>query len=209
MMFNDLGDESDAQSPWRQHASLVADTIVAQVQKDGTIPAVFEKDNPGYVSRILPAIEGLLYPLVWEHADALDANGPFAAMLDALHVHTTTLLKQSNSGNLFDDGGIKLSSTSNNSWMSKIALFQHVARYVYRLDRDPTIHKIFQRADAAHVAWQTDGSSYWACSDQFVSGVAKGSRYYPRIITTALWMEPVPAVASGIRSAEKSAVEKQ
>jgi xylan 1,4-beta-xylosidase len=40
------------------------------------------------------------------------------------------------------------------------------------------------------VKWMTGGeSAYWACSDQFVSGVAKGSKYYPRIITTALWME--------------------
>jgi hypothetical protein len=37
--------------------------------------------------------------------------------------------------------------------------------------------------------WQTEGSSYWACCDQIVSGAGKASRYYPRIITSALWME--------------------
>ncbi|CAN5527732.1 hypothetical protein BH09PLA1_BH09PLA1_12070 [soil metagenome] len=207
MMFTDLGDAPGPDNPWRQHAALVAETVVAQVQTDRTIPAVFEKDNPGFVSRILPAIEGLLYPLVWQHADALDPQGSFAAMLDALHQHTLALLKQPNSANFFEDGGIKLSSTSNNSWMSKIALFQHVARNVFEMHRDPEVKTIFERADAAHVAWQTDGSSFWACSDQFVSGVAKGSRYYPRIITTALWMEPAAAPAS--RQAPISATVKK
>ena len=46
-----------------------------------------------------------------------------------------------------------------------------------------------QKRDEEHNRWQTDGSGYWACSDQFVSGEAKGSRYYPRIITAALWLE--------------------
>jgi hypothetical protein len=32
-------------------------------------------------------------------------------------------------------------------------------------------------------------AAYWACGDQIVSGEGKASRYYPRIITSALWME--------------------
>jgi hypothetical protein len=90
--------------------------------------------------------------------------------------------------NLFEDGGIKLSSTSNNSWMSKIAIFMHVTRRVFHLDEHPTIGEIFRIADHAHVDWQVKGSSYWACCDQIVSGEGKASRYYPRIITSALWM---------------------
>jgi hypothetical protein len=74
--------------------------------------------------------------------------------------------------------------------MSKIAIFQFVARSILRLgDADPRVTAILRNADNAHVQWQTDGSGYWACSDQFVTGEAKGSRYYPRIITAALWME--------------------
>jgi hypothetical protein len=87
--------------------------------------------------------------------------------------------------------------------MSKIALFQHVARQVLRLDELPQIADLFADADAAHVKWQTDGSGYWACSDQFVNGVAMGSRYYPRIITAALWLNrsprgPAPAERSDV-----------
>ena len=83
--------------------------------------------------------------------------------------------------------------------MSKIAIFQHVAREVLGVTSDQKMAKLFADADAAHVKWQTDGSGYWACSDQFVSGVAKGSRYYPRIITAALWLTRAgrPEGASG------------
>jgi hypothetical protein len=61
-------------------------------------PGALRADNPGYISRILPAIEGLIYPLVWRMSDALDASGPFATMLDALNVHTMKLLKQTEDG---------------------------------------------------------------------------------------------------------------
>lgn len=164
-----------------QAAERVSKAVQAQAGKDGVLPAVFEKDNPGYASRILPAIEGLIYPWFW--GETIDPS-----LLECLKRHTVALLKDPERRNLFPDGGIKLSSTSNNSWMSKIAIFMHVARKVMKLDQDPAIAEIFARADAAHVKWETDGSSYWACCDQIVSGVAHGSKYYPRIITTALWM---------------------
>ena len=104
------------------------------------------------------------------------------------------LLKDPQRRNLFPDGGIRLSSTSSNSWMSKISIVMHVCRVVFDLDQDAQIKSILEKADAAHVKWQTEpqgeqGSAYWACSDQMVDGVACGSKYYPRIITSALWME--------------------
>ena len=80
--------------------------------------------------------------------------------------------------------------------MSKIALVQQVARHVLRLTDEATITALFAAADAAHVRWQTEGASaYWACSDQMVKGVAKASRYYPRVITTALWLDERPVGA--------------
>jgi len=51
------------------------------------------------------------------------------------------------------------------------------------------VAKIFRAADTAHVKWQTEGSSYLAWCDQIVSGEGKASRYYPRIITSALWTD--------------------
>ena len=173
----------------RRQAERVEEHVLARVGPDGVLPAVFERDNPGHGSRILPAAEGLLYPLVW--GDEAATRGRLA---QALRRHTLALLRDPQRRNLFPDGGIKLSSTSNNSWMSKIALFQHVAREVFQFDGDPDVAEMFAAADAAHVCWQTEGpSAYWACSDQFVSGVAKGSRYYPRIITAALWLSEARA----------------
>ena len=37
--------------------------MVADQAVDGVLPAIFEKANPGYASRILPAVEGCAYPL--------------------------------------------------------------------------------------------------------------------------------------------------
>jgi hypothetical protein len=210
----------------------LADTIAAQLARaagpDGVIPAVLERNNPGYKSRILPAAEALIYPFYWLNclvdraATAGEECVPATEVLrrslrgpwvEALRRHTLALLNDPQRRNLFADGGIKLSSTSNNSWMSKIALFQHVARQVLRVADDASIAALFTAADAAHVRWQTEGpSAFWACSDQMVKGVAKASRYYPRVITTALWLDeqraaspaadavntPEPDVAAGM-----------
>jgi xylan 1,4-beta-xylosidase len=207
LLRKSAGDSSGA--PGDENLADQLESYLTTCATDGTIPAVMEKDNPGYHSRILPVVEALIYPAYWlsslsawpTGAPAAGATaaggvesllrrrmrGPF---VDALSRHLVLLLTDSRRQNLFEDGGLKLSSTSNNSWMSKIALVQHVARHVLRLDEsDPHIAAIFRAADAAHAHWQTDGCGAWACSDQFVSGVAKGSRYYPRIITSALWME--------------------
>ena len=166
----------------RDEMGLIEQDLQRRLNSEGVFPAVFEADNPGYVSRILPACEALVYPLVW----GVRERSP---LHDVLKKHTQALLLDPQRRNLFPDGGIKLSSTSNNSWMSKICIVMDVARRVFGLDQDDKIKQLFATADAAHVKWQTDGSSYWACSDQIVSGKAQGSRFYPRIITSTLWLE--------------------
>jgi hypothetical protein len=121
--------------------------------------------------------------------DKVFASPSEKRMYDVLKEHTRKLLTDPEHRNTFDDGGIKLSSTSNNSWMSKISIFMHVTRKVFGLDKDPAVADVLKKADAAHTKWQTVGSAYWACSDQIVSGEGKASRYYPRIITSALWID--------------------
>lgn len=190
IMFQKLGDTKHKEQALKS-AGLAARTVTAKMTDAGFIPAVFEEGNPGHLSRILPAIEGLVYPLYWKQlgseiaAAALDDEGAFASMLSALERHTRTLL--ADEGNRFPDGGLRLSSTSGNSWMSKIALFQHVARKYYGIEKGDARQKA---ADAAHVKWQTVGNgTYWAMSDQILNGVAQGSKYYPRCVTTVLWMD--------------------
>ena len=194
LMFRELGDSANQKRSQELAAKVAA--VVSEQAKDGVLPAIFEKSNPGYSSRILPAIEGCVYPLYFVNTgfagctlEQVYSTPSERRMFEVLREHTRNLLLDPERRNLFADGGIKLSSTSNNSWMSKISIFMHVTRKVFDLDANPEIAMVFRQADAAHVKWQTEGSSYWACCDQIVSGEGKASRYYPRIITSALWME--------------------
>ena len=172
---------------------------LARVADDsgGVLPAVLEPGNPGHASRILCACEPLIYPWYWSACGHdFDLGVPETwAVVDVLRDHVAALLGDPDGRNRFEDGGIRLSSTSNNSWMSKIALAQQVVRRVLRQGDDSAVDDLMRDADAAHVGWQSRGSAYWACCDQIVSGIARGSRYYPRVITTALWMHEhdVPA----------------
>lgn len=177
-------------------------TLLTHCVVDEKIPAVLEKENPGFASRCLPVIESLIYPAYWLHwledwspeplgepQEMLRASLK-SPLVNTLRRHALRLLTDHQTNNLSSDGGIKLSSTSDNTWISKIAIVQHVGRSILALEKiDKRIGEIFRAADAAHVRWQTEGSGFWACSDQFVKGQAKGSRYYPRVITAALWLE--------------------
>ncbi|MDR3690321.1 MAG: hypothetical protein P4L46_13145 [Fimbriimonas sp.] len=82
----------------------------------------------------------------------------------------------------FEDGGWRLSSTSGNSWLSKIYLCQFVAERI--LNQCPD-----QAAVKAHVGWLLEAdNAYFAWSDQMLWGKAVGSRYYPRGVTSVLWL---------------------
>jgi len=179
-IFKALGYEDQAALAARQ-ADLCAATIASHMTEGGYIPAVLNENND---SRIIPAIEGLVFPYAFGCPEALEREGRFGALLQALERHLETVLAPGIC--LFEDGGWKLSSTSNNSWLSKIYLCQFVARKLLGLPWDET----GRRADAAHVAWLTDPKNgYWSWSDQILAGVAIGSKYYPRGVTSILWLE--------------------
>lgn len=82
-------------------------------------------------------------------------------------------------------GGWKMSST--NTWFSKIALAQHVVRRLFSEALGPAA----RAADHVHADWQRrPGCGSNAMCDQIRSdtGAACGSRYYPRGVTTILWV---------------------
>ncbi|HEY3333291.1 MAG TPA: glycoside hydrolase family 52 protein [Capsulimonadaceae bacterium] len=161
-------------------AKRCANTLISHMTSDGFIPAVLEHGN---ASKIIPVIEGLAYPFFAGCAEAVKPQGPYSGLLSALSTHLTNVLVPG--ACLFADGAWKLSSTSNNSWLSKIYLCQFVARHILGISGD----QVTARADGAHVAWLTDNdNAYWAWSDQMLSGRAVGSRYYPRGVTSVLWM---------------------
>lgn len=163
----------------REQARRAAATVCAAAGKDGMIPAVI---GEGVDSRIISAIEGLVLPWFCGHPGLVAKDGPYAKLLAALAKHLRAVLKPGIC--LFDDGAWKLSSTSDNSWLSKIYLCQFVARKILGFKWGAA----GKRADAAHVNWllRPEGA-YWAWSDQIIRGIATGSKYYPRGVTSILW----------------------
>ncbi|OCT11861.1 beta-xylosidase [Paenibacillus pectinilyticus] len=164
-----------------EQAVKCATTIVSHMTPDGYIPAVIGEGND---SKIIPAIEGLIFPYFTNSREALDPNGRFGAYIRTLKQHLDTVLQDSIC--LFPDGGWKISSTSNNSWLSKVYLCQFIARQILGMPWDEK----GAAADAAHVKWLTHPTlSIWSWSDQVISGEIVGSKYYPRGVTSILWLE--------------------
>ncbi|WP_150267871.1 glycoside hydrolase family 52 protein [Paenibacillus tepidiphilus] len=197
-IFRAFGLEEAAQTAGLQ-AERCAATIVSHVTEEGYIPAVIGEGND---SRIIPAIEGLIFPYFTGCKEALEQGGRFADYLSALDRHLKAVLVQGVC--LFEDGGWKISSTSNNSWLSKIYLCQFIAREILGLEWDEAGRK----ADRAHVEWLTHPQlSVWSWSDQIISGLITGSKYYPRGVTAILWLEetaalraPKPETETGIHA---------
>lgn len=172
-IFADHGETSPEMAAERQ-AKLCAQTIASHLRPDGFIPAVMGEGNE---SRIIPAIEGFVFPLIWGIETAHD----YAPMHASVGRHLRTVLVRGVC--LFPDGAWKLSSTNNNSWLSKIYLCQFVAEKVFGMQPAEAAH-------AAHHRWLVDPrNAYYAWSDQMVNGVASGSRYYPRGVTAWLWLD--------------------
>ena len=119
--------------------------LAAIVRERKMLPAVYEKDSSALDSRILPAVEGLIYAMFWnncphiiegERRKRLVSLDEVTPLEGALRQHLVTLLSDAARRNAFPEGGVRLSSTSDNSWLSKIAIVQHVARDLFNLDEN-------------------------------------------------------------------------
>ncbi|KAF0094284.1 MAG: xylan 1 4-beta-xylosidase [Puniceicoccaceae bacterium 5H] len=176
----------------RDTADLLAQSVAAQFEPDtGFFPAVFEKGNR---SRILPAVEGFVYPLYLGLEEATDKGGRFSELLSLLSQHISQALQP---GVCLDakTNGWKISSTSNNTWFSKIALSQHVIRRLF----PEAMNAAAKGGDRVHADWQRlPGCGSNAMCDQIISttGVTCGSRYYPRGVTAWLWLSETDAPLS-------------
>jgi hypothetical protein len=162
-------------------AAKIAHTVVSRVHEpEGYIPAVFEGGND---SKIIPAVEGLIYPTFCGAPEAVSLSGPYGELIAALKRHLEAVLVP---GVCLDakTGGWKLSSTSDNTWLSKIFINQYVAENILGIKDGRTAR------DAVHVHWQCNGSADWAATDQVesTSGRDLGSRLYPRLVSSILWM---------------------
>jgi len=178
-LFERLGDAKRA-SICREQARRAAETICASADDQGLLPAIL---NENVESRIIPAIEGLVVPYALGLKSALSENGDYGHLIKALRRHMVAVLKPGIC--LFPDGAWKISSTSDNSWLSKIYLCQFIAERILKCVPKPAM----DAADERHAGWLLrEENVYWAWSDQMVSGVAKGSKYYPRGVTAILWL---------------------
>jgi hypothetical protein len=184
--FDVLGEQGKAAEAEEQAARAAAVVVSHWNDAEQCFPAVFEQGNPGYTSRIVPAIEGLVYPYIWRDNDALSSEGPYGEMISCLRRHLQTVLQP---GICIDaqSEGMKLSSSSENTWMSKIFLSQFVAERILQIPLPDSM-------DTAHARWQREGNCRdFAFTDQVRSsdGLDLGSRYYPRGVTGILWLLPV------------------
>jgi hypothetical protein len=168
----------------RATADLLADSLARKCEQDtGFFPAVFEKGNR---ARILPAVEGFVYPLYLGFDAAVDRHGRFGRLLGQLEGHVALALQP---GVCLDQvsGGWKISSTSTNTWFSKIALAQRVIRRLF----PNALNAAAAAADRVHADWQRrPGCGRDAMCDQIRSdtGISCGSPYYPRGVTAFLWL---------------------
>ena len=178
-IFEKLGDKDNSIIA-RKGADLCAKTLTNSFdQKLGFIPAVLEEGN---ASAIIPAVEALIYPFKMGLKKYVSDDGPFGEYIKMLRLHLEYVLNKGVC--LYDNGGWKLSSSADNSWMSKICLNQFVVRHILGISYGGE-----NDADLAHFEWEVEGSKFSACSDQFSSGKPIGSLYYPRIVTSILWLE--------------------
>jgi hypothetical protein len=174
--------EPDQQQQAAAAEAYTAKSILAHWdEKRQCFPASFEGKSK---AMIIPAIEGLLYPFAMGLTSEVSTEGPNANLIQQLKTHLNTVLVP---GVCIDplSKGWNLSSTSDNTWQSKVYLNQYVAENVLGIKSDTTGHD----ADAAQLAYQVLGSPAVGWSDKFGTNThtAFGSRHYPRGVTTALW----------------------
>ncbi len=164
----------------RKQAGRVTETLKKHVSAEGMLPAIIDEN---VYSRIIPVIEGLAFAWFCGCRKELDLDGPYRDFLQMLKNHLVNVLKKGIC--LFEDNGWKISSTSDNSWLSKVYICQFVACEILKIKRDDS-HKL---ADAAHVQWLLDPKlSYWCWSDQIIAGKITASKYYPRGVSSILWL---------------------
>jgi hypothetical protein len=174
-MFDALGLPDPAKVSSDQAAKCAA-TVLKYKRADGTIPAILDGGNEALA---LAAVEGLIYPYVTGMFDESRFISKYSEFIDALKTHFKAALSN---GCKFSDGSWKMSLTSDNSWLSKTFLFQFIAEKIFGFDID-------EQADRIHASWLLDpGNAGLAFSDQMKAGKICGSPYYPRGVTSILWV---------------------
>jgi hypothetical protein len=181
-MFVLLGDTSRATISKAQ-AGLVAKTVSAHFDHTSkSFPARF---NGEFDARVIPTVEGLAYPYLMGLKEAVSPDGPYAEFIQLMRIHMDSILQP---GICMDatSGAWKMSSSTLNTWESKIYLAQFVTEKVLGLSDERTRGEV----DEVHYAIQVLGNPVTGWTDQILSDIGftrGGSRHYPRGVTAYLW----------------------
>jgi hypothetical protein len=183
--FARLGRDAESRAAFDTACRAGSSIVAFREEATGLFPAVFEGGNH---SRIIPAIEGLVFPLYLQMDAELKMLNERTGIVAALGEHLGKVLKK---GVCLDaiSGGWKLSSTADNTWMSKIFVCQYVAA---RLFPGALGEESGAAADAVHKAWLLNPHTRpLSFCDQLRSsdGFPYGSRHYPRGVTSWLWVD--------------------
>lgn len=180
-MFLQLGDKRLA-SQCRKAVDLTVNSILANWDETlQCFPAIFNDQSQ---SKIIPAVEGLIYPYIMGMKKEVSFNGPYKVLMEKLKIHLQTILKP---GISIDPktGGWFLSTTSNTTWQSKVFLSQYIAENILGIKDKRTNGAV----DKAEYGFQVLGCPAVGWTDQIThsKGTGYGGRHYPRGVTSALW----------------------
>jgi xylan 1,4-beta-xylosidase len=132
-------------------------------------------------SKVIAAVEPFAVPIFLGLKSKLVHNTELKVLFDK---HIKTCLKP---GNCLDEksGGLKLSSTSRNTWPSKVILCMYVMEEMFDMD----LQKEYSSLMRELCCWIQTSAAERTISDQIIcdTGVVIGGSYYPRHITSALW----------------------
>lgn len=173
----------------RSRANLTAATIESYKIEDesGTwIPSLF---NKMIEARIIPAIEGLIFPYKLGDLDAVSETGRFGSLITLLKNHLDTVLQP---GFCLDEatGAWKISSDTTRTWQSKVYLCQYISEKILGKTGDT----INGAVDEVHANLQMNTITAHDCwSEQLYSntGEASAGYHYPRGVTSTLFWEDV------------------
>lgn len=171
----------DAARRARLQAERCANTVVAAARADGRIPALINGQSQGVLTTI---VEGLAYAWFGGVRDMLALEGPFGSYLQALGRHFVEHAMRTDTC-IAKDGSWRITSSNANTFPAKIYVCQFVADRILRLPVEATS----RTNDAANVAAITHPEhSYWCWSEQIKDGIVYAAKYYPRGVTSNIWL---------------------
>lgn len=163
-----------------KRARQTANTVISYWDRENKMfPAILGEK---VISKIIPAIEGLIYPFVMGLNKELQSD--YKDLILLLKEHMLSVLQP---GICIDpESGVWfLSNTSETTWHSKV----YIAAFICENVLDISDQTLYQKLDKGLVKAQLYGAPAVGWSDQFrhSNGTAYGGRHYPRGVTSALW----------------------